>query len=77
MAKHHRTDSAQYLLRLAPDERAALQQRADAAGVPLSEALRRGADLYLNQLEKAGLESDLAKEVYALASKIDSRLRGS
>lgn len=42
-------------VKIATEEKAALEQRSKALGVPLSEAMRLGAVLYLTSLELQAL----------------------
>lgn len=67
-----------YRVRLTADELADLSDRADSLGIPLSEAFRKGADMWLTQRESdlPGDRDELVAEVQALAYKIDRRLRG-
>lgn len=66
-----------YRVRLTAEELADLSDRADSLGVPLSEAFRKGADLWLAQREsdRPG-EYELVDEIRSLANKVDRRLRG-
>ena len=75
------SSDSRYELRLPRAEKEALQTRADALGVPLATAFRKGADLWLTSRELDATPipdetQELISDVYALANKIDRRLRG-
>lgn len=72
------SSDSRYELRLPRAEKEALQARANALGVPLATAFRKGADLWLasRESESAIQQDPEAAELYALAHRIDSRLRG-
>lgn len=61
-----------YLVKLTPDEKSDLQTRAKARGMSLADAFRQGADQLLAENHS---NDPLANEVYALARKIDRRLK--
>jgi len=70
------SNKSTYLLRMAPAERAELHAMAEAAGIPLSEAFRKGARMYLEAQENRTPEDDeLLIELRSLAGRIDSRIR--
>ena len=71
------SSDARYELRLPRAEKEELQARADSLGVSLSEAFRKGADLWLaaRESDQPG-EYELVDEIRALANKVDRRLRG-
>ena len=70
------------LVKLTQGEYDSLVERSDSVGVSLSEAFRKGADLWLTSRELdstplAAEDQELVADVYALAHKIDRSLRGS
>lgn len=75
--------TAGHLVKLYPDEKARLTALAQKNGVTLSDAFRRGADMYLTDghaydaaLAAAAAEDDeLLGELRSLAGRIDSRIR--
>lgn len=80
MAKD-RKDTSQYLLRMSPEVKASLQAKSEAAGIPLSEAFRVGADRYLSDLLDEPQKNnddvdDLLAEFHAAAARVERRLRG-
>lgn len=66
----------QYPVRLTPDERAELEALSAQAGVRLSVAFREGAREYLLARANPPSNDPLAKDLYALAAKVESRFRG-